>query len=224
MAEVIIPNEATANFRAGRFQEMLAVATNLRVLKLHFAPFLFAGGTAVYQQNHLHVREIYLKDILGNLVFPHLYELAISSCGTTSGYLEDVLLRHKQTLRCLTLSHIHMATVDLQQFFHNIAGQLPEPRKITLHGITDPQPWGPLGFRAKGAEELPDNSLVKYEVENYVLNHGIPPQWNDHFDWVGNEWTPMQKEDSLQSGSPEDNTMPDDPKLYYTWEKFDDPF
>jgi len=224
MAKVVIPSEATANFRAGRFQEMLAVASNLRVLKLHFAPYLFAGKKAVYQQSRLHVREIYLKDILGILMFPHLYELAISSCGTTSGYLEEVLLRHKQTLRRLTLSHIHMVTVDLHQFFHNVAGWLPELRKITLHGITDPQPWGPPGFRARVTQGSPDNSLVKYEVENYMLNGGIPPQWNNHFNWVGSEVIATQKEDYLQSGLPEDNTISDDPKLDYAWDEFDDRF
>ena len=138
LESTIIASEATANFQAGRFREMLAVATNLRVLKLHFSPFTFVGEQATYQQKFLGPREIYLKDVLGDLKFPHLYELAISSCGTTSRYLEEVLLRHKDTLRRLTLSHIHMVTEDFRQFFHNIAGQLPELRIVTLLGISDP--------------------------------------------------------------------------------------
>jgi len=224
MVEVIIAREATANFRAGRFREMLAVATNLRVLKLHFSPFLFADERAAYQQKYLGAREIYLKDVLGDLVFPHLYELAISSCGTTSGYLEEVLLRHKNTLRRLTLSRLHMVTESLQQFFHNIAGWLPELRKVTLHGISDPQPWGPPGFKAKLPEVSPDNSLIKYEVESFLLSGGVSPQWHDHFHHVRGKLVARQKEDYLHSGLPDDNTLPDDPKLDYAWDEFDDHF
>ena len=224
VASTIIASEATANFQAGRFREMLAVATNLRVLKLHFSPFTFEGEQAPYQQRFLSPREIYLKDVLGDLIFPHLYELAISSCGTTSTYLEEVLFRHKDTLRRLTLSHIHMVTEDFQQFFHNIAGQLPELRKVILHGISDPQPWGPPGRKSTIVEEHPDNSLAKYEIERFVLSGGVPPQWQNHFTWVGRRATVTQKEDYLQSGLPEDNTMPDDPKLVYGWDEFDDRF
>jgi hypothetical protein len=224
LMSAIIANEATANFQGGRFREMLAVATNLRVLKLHFSPFTFAGERATYQQDYLGAREIYLKNVIGDLRFPHLYELAISSCGTTSSYLEEVLLRHKDTLRRLTLSHIHMVTEDFRQFFRNIAGQLPELRKVTLHGITDPEPWGPPGRKSTGAKEFYDNSLVKYEVENFVLSGGVPPQWQNRFTWVGRQVIVTQKEDYLQSGLPEDNTMPDDPKLDYTWDEFDDRF
>lgn len=223
-ASTIIASEATANFQAGRFREMLAVAKNLRVLKLHFSPFTFAGEDAEYQQKFLGPREIYLKDVLGDLKFPHLYELAISSCGTTSRYLEEMLLRHKDTLRRLTLSHIHMVTEDFRQFFCNIAGQLPELRKVTLLGITTPEPWGPPGKYLTVAEEYPDNSLIKYEVENFVLNGGIPPQWHNHFTWQGRRVVITQKEDYLESGLPEDNTQLDDPKLNYAWDEFDDRF
>jgi hypothetical protein len=136
---------------------MLAVATKLRILKLHFSPFTLAGEDAGYQQKFLGPREIYLQDVLGDLNFPFLYELAISSCGTTSRYLEEVLLRHKDNLRRLALSHIHMVTEDFRQFFCNIAVQPPELRKVTLLGITTPKPCGPPGRYFTVAEEYPDN-------------------------------------------------------------------
>jgi hypothetical protein len=117
-----------------------------------------------------------------------------------------------------------VVTENLQQFFHNIAGRLPELRKVTLHGITDPQPWGPLQWRATLAKRSPDNSLVKYEVENFVLNGGIPPQWDNHFVWRRGKMVAAQKEDYLQSGRLEDNDAPDDPKLEYAWDEFDDRF
>ena len=224
MASTIIAREATANFQSGRFQEMLAVSTNLRILKLHFSPFTFAGENTTYQQKFLGAREIYLKDVLGDLRFPHLYELAISSCGTTSSYLEGVLLRHKDTLRRLTLSHIHMVTESFPQFFPNIAGQLPELRRVTLHGVSDPQAWGPPGQKDRLAEEPSDNSLVKYELESFILSGEVPPQWHNHFTWVRGRLIVTQKEEYLQSGLPEENTMPDDPKLYYEWDEFDDRF
>lgn len=36
--------------------------------------------------------------------------------------------------------------------------------------------------------------------------------------------TVTQNQDYLQSGLSEDNTMPDDPKLDYAWDEFDDRF
>jgi hypothetical protein len=55
-----------------------------------------------------------------------------------------------------------------------------------------------------------------------VLSGGIPPQWHNHFSQVGQLVIITQNEDCLQSGLPEDNTMPDDPKLDYAWDEFDD--
>jgi hypothetical protein len=51
---------------------MLAVAANLRVLKLHFSPFTFAGEQAEYQQKILDPREIYLMNVMGDRIFPFL--------------------------------------------------------------------------------------------------------------------------------------------------------
>lgn len=222
LASVIAANQAIANFRAGRFQELLAVATNLRVLKLHFAPYFINGAQEILSQDFLGAREIYLKDVLGDLTFPHLYELAIGSCGITSAYLEHVILRHKATLRRLTLSHLHVITESLQRFFHNIAGQLPDLRKVTLQGLSSPQPWGPPQRSTAARENSIDNSLVKYEVENFVLNGGVAPNWDNHFTLVGQEWIVAEKEDYMQSGLLEDNILPDDPEMDYPWDEFDE--
>lgn len=112
-------------------------------------------------------------------------------------------MRHNDTLRRLTVSHIHMVTEDFRQFFRNIAGQLPELRKVTLYGITDPEPCGPPGRDFTVVQEYPDNSLAKFEIENFLLSGGIPLQWHNHYTWAGRRVTVTQKEDHLQSGLPE---------------------
>ena len=90
--------------------------------------------------------------------------------------------------------------------------------------MTLTKPWGPLGRKSTVVKEHPDNSLVKYEVESFVLTGEVPPQWHNHFTWVGRRVTVTQKEDYLQSGLPESNTMPDNPMLDYAWDEFDDRF
>ena len=57
-----------------------------------------------------------------------------------------------------------------------------------------------------------------------MLSGGILPQWHNHFTWEGRQVVVTQKEDYLHSGLPEDNIMPDEPKLDYAWDEFDDRF
>jgi hypothetical protein len=197
---------------------MVAEATNLRVLKLHFSPYVVSDE---------HVIEVHLQDILGDLRFPFLYELAISSCVTKSSYLESVILRHKDTLRRLTISNINLITQDLKHFFQNIVGRLPNLRKVTLCGLSaHTQPWRNVEHDEPLGAKFPDNSIVRYDVESFVLNGGLVPDWDSHFtdsvDW--GVWIATRREDYMQPSLPEDNTMADDPALDYAWDEFDERF
>jgi hypothetical protein len=217
-----IADHAMKSFRDGRLRDMLAIATDLRVLKMQFSPYVISDE---------HVVEVQLHDTLGDLVFPHLYDLAISSCVTTSSFLESVILRHKDTLHRLTISNIHLITRDLKQFFQSIAGRLPNLRKVTLRGLSAHSgTWENVEYDEPLGATSPDNTLVRYDIESFVLNGGLVPAWGSHFamgdadsaDW--GERIATKSEDCMRPSRPEDNTMADDPALDYAWDEFDDRF
>lgn len=193
------------NYQAGRFRTMLSEATNLRVLKLQFPAFQPYCNS--FQSPNL-------EDLLGDLKFPHLYELAISRCATGSSFLKSVILRHRATLRRLTISRIHLVGNDFAEFVQSIAGQLPNLCEVTLRGVSTPMPWSP-GYcnGSYSTAEYPENTLVRYHAERFVLMGGVAPDWDD--------WRYEDMENYVQ---PRLGTkpLPDAPKWDYDWDEFDD--
>lgn len=195
------------NYQAGRFRAMLTDATNLRVLKLQFPPL------RPYQDSF---RAPDLRDLLGDLTFPQLYELAISRSATNSAYLRSVILRHRATLRRLTISRIHLVSNDFEAFVESIAGRLPNLQEVTLRGVSTPGPWdiwcctGSYSFH-----EYPERSVIRYNAENFILRGHAAHDWSNdrRFDKV---------EDYVQPCLPDDNPMTDDPRRDYSWDEFDD--
>lgn len=212
-----IADAALAN--SERFRDMLAEATELRVLKLQFWPHFVDNGYDGYITIQMR-----LEDVLGNIQFSHLYDLAIGWCATTSAFLRDAILRHKTTLRRLTLSHIRLFYGNLPHFIDSIAGKLPHLRQVTLRGFNHSRRWH------KSRNE-PDNPNAEYEeredlkhaAESYVLGVGPRPLWNEYF--IGGDngiipW-PGGRCNYEPPTRPEDDTIPDDPKWDYDWDDFD---
>lgn len=194
------------NYQAGRFRAMLTVATNLRVLKLQFPPF---------QPDSRSFRSPNLKDLLGDLQFPQLYELAISRFATDSSYLANVILRHKATLRRLTISRIHLVGDDFERFLERIAGQLPNLCEVTLRGVSTPGPWSPDYCNGSySVWEYPEETMGRYHAERFVLMGGVAPDWAD--------WRYEKMENYVQPRRPENEALPDDPMWDYDWDEFDD--
>lgn len=113
-------DECNMSFHAGHFRRMLAQATQLRTLVLHLPKYESDGMDEVYGMK-------YLQEAVGSVTFPHLYDLAIGQCFTTSDYLKEFLFSHKTTLRRLALSDIHLVrpSDSWEQTFEDIAGRLP---------------------------------------------------------------------------------------------------
>lgn len=186
---------------------MLAAATDLRVLKLQFPPF---------QPRCRSFRSPNLQDLLGDIHYPHLYELAISRCATDSSYLRSVVLRHKATLRRLTISRIHLVSGDFKDFVESIAGQLPNLCEVTLRGISHPDPWSLQYCNGRHwTSEHPEKSVIRHDVEGYILWGGIAPDW-----FGGSRLEEMENYE--QPRRFEDEHLPDDPKWDYDWDEFDD--
>jgi hypothetical protein len=124
--------------------------------------------------------ETSLEDALGDVCFPHLYELDIGDCKADTQCLTNLILRHKTTLRRLTLSDIHLLGPDLgcRSVLTAIAGQLPNLRKIRLRGLLTSR-FG-IEFNFYAPEEQSKVQPRRDDIENIVLK-GSGHIWDDDY-------------------------------------------
>ena len=114
-------------YERGYFLKVLAEARELRVLKLKLPRWAPNGGLFEY---------IRLDRTLRHAHFPHLYELALSQCAAKGGWLVAFLLRHKETLRRITLFNMSLDKVrpKWRGVFTTLSCQLSDLREVNLHG------------------------------------------------------------------------------------------
>jgi hypothetical protein len=151
--------------RMTHLREFLAEARDLRVLSLQLAlnnvRTTFSGGAR-------------LKDAIGDTVYPHLYELSISECNVEAGYLVDLILRHKATLRRLYLSNLQLTAkgrTNWRTVFTMLSAQLPNLRVVRLTG-------GFLRNRCSD-DALPGDPFMTRSytdsLEDFIIHGGIWP-------------------------------------------------
>lgn len=193
-------SEADEAFETGSITEMLAEAVNLRVLKLR-----------LWQRGRLCGLTADLENALGDLHFTRLYDLAIGGCYAEPQYLMSAILRHKTTLRRLSLSDIYLRDFwgpgppGWRAALATIAGQLPHLRKVRLRGYLSSSQNVALDFRS------PDEDPWRDIVEDFVLKGGASP-WGDHSSTRGDREFAAHGR-CVPCGLVEDNTESDDPML-----------
>jgi hypothetical protein len=157
--------EADEVFEMGSITEMLAEVANLRVLRLRlWHRIAFCKVTAN------------IENALGDIHFTHLHYLAISNCTAEPRYLVKAILRHKTTLRRLSLSNIFLLGTSPGDgwisVLSTIVGQLPNLQKFSLSGYL--KSMGSQDFDLQCPETRPQRA----DVEDFVLKGGASP-WND---------------------------------------------
>jgi hypothetical protein len=159
--------EACEAFETGAITEMLAEATNLQVLKLRLWHHRMNGDATANIEN-----------ALGDLHFTHLHDLAIGDCSAEPQYLVNAILRHKTTLRSLSLSNIRLLGRPpgdgWRSTLTNIAGQLPNLQKVRLRLSGYLTSMWDFDLNLQCPETRPERA----EVEDFVLKGGASP-WND---------------------------------------------
>ena len=206
-------------FLNGQAQEILSAATNLRVLKLRLPNWRY----------HDHVEDSYgqLEPTLRDVIYSHLYELSLSQCEVHADYLVDLCMRHKATLRRLSLSDILLLDdhSSFREVFTRLSGQLPELRQVHLRGTFhgDLTPTGEIRFSRTGRHLTIDP--FRDALENFIVKGGEYPINDRDFDGIGSP-TPVcryeiAKKCWVQSGLPDDDKEPDDPALDYDRDEFD---
>lgn len=183
-------------FEKGVARKVLAEARELRVLKLKLPP-------------EDPVRFAPLGPTLKGILFPHLYELALSQCSVTGDFLVNLLLRHK-TLRRITLRDIRLLeySTGWRDVFTKLSGQLPQLRKVTL--------WGEFSSN-RNRRSLTFYASPKSEaMEAFIIKGGIYPSRNSTTR-PPQEPRLDESEDDVSSAYP-----PDDPAREYEWDTYDE--
>jgi hypothetical protein len=198
-------------FENGHAHEIMSAASNLRVLKLQLPKWNY----------HDHIEDTYaqLEPILRDITYPHLYELSLSQCEVHADYLIDLCMRHKSTLRRLSLSDILLLDdhSSFSEVFTRLSGQLPKLRKVELRGTFhgDLTPTGELEF-----ERLDMNLRIdpfRDALENFIVKGGEYPA----ADREGSPQYGFPDKSYVPPGLPDDDKEPDDPALDYDRDEFD---
>ncbi|KAK5138109.1 hypothetical protein LTR08_004804 [Meristemomyces frigidus] len=142
----------------GHLHSILSSAVELRDLRLHF-PF---------DQNIM--TQTSLVSVFRDTTWKKLRKLQLSQVFANSANVVDFLLRHKATLRELSLYEMELLEGTWESTFMEIAGKLPRLRRIRLRGsfVDESAEWEfgsiPRKFSARGNA-----------IENYILRGGSWP-------------------------------------------------
>jgi hypothetical protein len=152
--------------RAKQFRELFAEARNLRILNLELHLISrFSPGNKM-------PRGARLEDAIGDTTYSHLYELSIGHCEVEAGFLIDLILRHKATLRRLSLFDISLTNegptaIDWRTVFTTLSAQLPHLRIVRLGGEFD---------RNEIVEFFCDDNYIWVEaLQNFIFKGGEWP-------------------------------------------------
>ena len=207
------------DFLDSHADEILSAARNLRVLKLELPHWRY----------HDHIEDQYaqLEPVLRDITYPHLYELSLRHCEVHANYLVDLCMRHKATLRRLSLTDILLLDdhSSFREVFTRLSGQLPNLRHVHLRGTFhgDLTPTCELRFVSTGRHVTIDP--FKDALENFIVKGGgfpVDDRVNNRLDSP----TPVRRygipdKDWVQSGLPDNDKEPDDPALDYDRDEFD---
>ena len=209
-----VREQSVSVFEEGYVGKILAEARDLPVLKLEVPvldPYYDASGI------------VRIHRTLRRLESPHLYELALSQCAMRGKWLVDFLLRHKTTLRRVSLRHVSLRErqPSWRNVFTRISCQLPHLNKLALEGEfhRDSHPQLLFGYAS---------AALSYSkaMEKFVIRGGAYPSWTaikrQLLYGPSAEESANESVDSVPWNPPEDDLQPDDPKLDYSTDEYDE--
>lgn len=188
----------------GMLKRMLHSTKNLRILKLHMSTDLSGGGT-----NYV----THLRDVLPDTVWPNLIELALREMVTSEDGLVSLLIRHKSSLRRLSLSEICVEEGSCEDVFKRIGGQLTMLRQVRLRSFFSEE-YDCFDVPGVG---LPGTIRPRRDaIENYILKGGDWPNLDDLPALIR-----TSPPDYEPPGLPDDDPDPSDPGLNTESDEFD---
>ncbi|KAM0710479.1 hypothetical protein Q7P35_002842 [Cladosporium inversicolor] len=199
-------------FEEGPVYGILSGARELRVLKLELPQWDPTGEPDYIRIDHA----------LLDVHFPHLYELALSQCAVMGDWFVDFLLRHKATLRRLSISNMSLvqARPSWREVFTRMSCQMPHLQTVNIHGAFHREDRPSVFFNHQWSTE---SKAYNRAMEEFILRGGKYPTH-----------TSARRRASL-SGADEDHyypqrvlsnsdTLSDDPALDYEPDEYDEWF
>lgn len=192
---------------------ILSEARELRVLKLELPQWDPQGESEYVRLDHA----------LPDTHFPHLYELALSQCAVEGDWLVDFLLRHKETLRRLSMSNMSLPAVrpSWRDVFTRISGQLPRLHKVNLHGGFHREYCHPIFFEYNYSTE---SMAYTQAMEMFILRGGKYPTEHSIRRRARQSEAVEINRYSLSHVLSNNETLSDDPALDYEPDEYDDWF
>lgn len=125
--------KVNTNFNSGAVYRTLSAAHELRTLKLRMP----SNDTQLcsYSMEFTRFVIVKLRALVGTCTWPNLRKFAISNVSTSPDELASFLLRHRATLRYLSLANIHLTRGTWSMIFSRIGGNLPSLRRVRLRGL-----------------------------------------------------------------------------------------
>ena len=153
--------EAVESFQDGIFHDMIADARELRVLKLGFP-----SGRQFEARTDL-------NQVIGSTTWPKLRELGLSRIHTTEDELVDLIFRHKDTLRRLSLSYVDFSDGCARSLLKRIGGKLPKLRKAKLRGVFSASVGATVDFQLHDPRcRCKDVAQLRDAIDAFVLRGG----------------------------------------------------
>ena len=171
--------DAFARYASGDLREILQAASNLRVLKIAFTMGPELESCAMY------------IDVLRDLQWNRLREFGVSQFQAIEDQLVDFVLRHKDSLRRLSLSNCDLLEGSWTSLFKRISCKLPKLRKLKLRGrlIKFHLSYAieEYNFDVPGGEAKPID-VLRDAVTKFVLEGGDWPDTSEVPERCGDFW------------------------------------
>jgi len=177
-------------------------------------------------------RGINLNYVFRRMTYPHLYELSLANCSVCGPTFIDFILRHKKTLRRLSLQNLmlgafrHSHNKSWPTLLTYLAGRFPNLHKVTIRGFFFERKYLMMNWsmpQTAGVTETEMCCPARDAVENFILMGSTPP-WlhplSETRDLQKPRWEP-KGEGYVAPGIPDNDRPLDDPAREYKEDEFD---
>lgn len=210
-------------------------APELRVLRIRLPDRVLESNEKTDSGRVLEAvyKGINLNYVFRRMTYHHLYELSLANCSVCGDTFINFILRHKETLRRLSLCNISLATSLYSHYisswrnvFTQIAGRLPKLQIVRLRGFFFQRKVLAMDWNMPQTPEASEVELfcpARDAIEKYIMTGGTLP-WGQiilgEHDMLTPRWEPKDG-DYVAPGIPDDDRPRDDPARDYEKDEFD---
>jgi hypothetical protein len=210
-------------------------APNLRVLRIRLPDRALEPNERTAPDRVLEAvyKGINLSYVFRRMTYQHLYELSLANCSVCGDTFINFILRHKETLRRLSLCNMVLETSQYSHYisswrnvFTQIAGRLPNIHQVSIRGFFFQRKVLAMDWSMPQTPEASEAKLfcpARDAIERYILMGDAMP-WGQiilgEHDLLKPRWE-LKDDDYEAPGIPDDDRPRDDPARDYEEDEFD---